>query len=268
MKIKDIMKYAYLVFAMIVCTIIVSCSQEEYNEFGDGSVTFNISADYHINESRASVELPIPDTLIMAILRDASQVYKAVKVPLVNGIASPFTQVVSSNTYTFLATNYIFRDSVYNKNNGRGDSWFLAMEQKTVNTGDEFDMNLTAKVCNFKVTIEYSDGFNVLENCVATLYVDSYKDRKVLYPQSSDAGEAWFDAGSNLVIELDFTYNGVKKHKIYTNALSELAPDGIAQPATWYHITLTPTVASGQVSISVSSIIEKVTGGIDVNPKN
>ena len=268
MKIKDIMKFAYLMGTIVMCAIVVACGQGEFNEIGEGSVTFNISTDYSLNESRATVQVPTPDSMILAMLKDVNQVYKSVKVPLENGVSAPFTHIVTSNVYTFVATNYESRDSVYVKNNGRGDSWFYAAEQKTVNTGDVFDVNLTAKVCNTKVTIEYSDGFNVLENCVATLYVDTYQDRKIQYPYNENAGEAWFDAGSNLIIELDFTYNGQKKHKIYTNALSELAPNGIAQPATWYHITLTPTVASGQVSISVSSTLEKVTGGIDVNPKN
>ena len=268
MKIKDIMKFAYLMGTIVACSIIVACGNEEFNEIGEGSVTFNISADHHITESRATVEVPTPEKMILAMLRDANQVYKSVEVPLSNGVSAPFTQIVSSNTYTFVATNYESRDIVYAENDGRGDCWFYASEQKTVNTGDVFNVNLTAKPCNFKVTIEYSDGFNVLENCVATLYVESHKDRKIQYPQSTDAGAAWFDANSKLIVELDFTYNGQKRHKIYTNALSELAIEGIAQPATWYHITLTPTVASGQVSISVSSTLEKVTGGIYVNPKN
>ena len=169
MKIKDIMKLAYLMGTIVACAIVVSCGNEELNEIGQGSVTFNISTDHLINESRATVEVPTPETMILAMLRDANQVYKSIEVPLSNGVASPFTQIVSSNTYTFVATNYESRDIVYAKNDGRGDCWFYASEEKTVNTGDVFDVNLTAKVCNFKVTIEYSDGFNVLENCVATM---------------------------------------------------------------------------------------------------
>ena len=268
MKIENIMKQTRIIAIVLAMGVLFSCSKSDINLTGNGIVTFNVNADNYINESRAIVELPVPDTLIMGMLRDVNQVYRAVKVPLSNGVGVPFTQVVSSNTYIFVATNYVFRDSVYSLYNGRGDALFLAAEEKTVNTGDEFEINLTAKVCNTKVSIEYSDGFNVLENCVATLYVNSYPERKVLYPHNTDLGAAWFDAGSTLTIELDYVYNGVIKHKVYSNALSNLAPEGVAQPATWYHITLTPTVASGDVSISVSSIIEKVTGGIDVNPKN
>lgn len=262
------MRVISVLSAIVAFVLILSCSESDIDSCGNGQVTFNISADHYINESRATVELPVPDTLVLGMLRDVNQVYKIIKVPLQNGVSSPFTQIVSSNTYTFVATNYVFRDSVYAQKNGRGDAWYLAAEEKIINTGDEFQVNLTASVCNTKVTIEYADGFNVLENCIATLYVDSYKDRKILYPQANNAGEAWFDSGSTLTIELDFVYNGERKHKVYTNALSELAPEGVAQPATWYHITLTPTVASGDVSITVSSVIEKVNGGIVVNPKN
>ncbi len=265
MRIKRVIS---VVCALLAFEVSISCSNSDIDNCGTGNVTFNISADYYINESRATVELPVPDTLILGMLRDVNQVYKAIKVPLNNGVSSSFTQIVSSNTYTFIATNYVFRDSVYAQNKGRGAAWYLAGEERTVNTGDEFQINLTASVYNFKVTLEYSDGFNVLENCVATVYVNSYTDRKIEYPHSTDLGEAWFDSGSTMTIELAFTYNGEKKHKVYSNALSELAPEGVAQPATWYHITLTPTVASGDVSITVSSIIEKVNGGIDVNPKN
>ena len=136
MKIKDIMKFTYLMGTIVACVIVVSCGNEELNEIGQGSVTFNISADHHINESRATVEVPTPDTMILAMLRDVNQVYKSVKVPLSNGVGSPFTQIVSSNTYTFVATNYESRELVYAKNDGRGDCWFYAAEERTVNTGD------------------------------------------------------------------------------------------------------------------------------------
>lgn len=262
------MRVITVVYALLALNVSISCSNSDIDSLGNGSVTFNISANHYMNESRAIVELPVPDTLILGMLRDVNQVYKALKVPLNNGVSAPFSQIVSSNTYIFVATNYVFRDTVYAQNNGRGDSWYLAAEERTVNTGDEFEINLSASVYNSKVTLEYADGFNVLENCVATVYVNSYPERRVEYPQSVDAGEAWFDSGATLTIELDFVYNGQIKHKVYSNALSELAPDGVAQPATWYHITLTPTVASGDVSITVSSVIEKVEGGIVVNPKN
>lgn len=251
----------------VVGATFVACSSESELQ-GEGSVLFNVSADEQITDSRAAVQIETPDTLIVAAYKDVNELYKSIKAPLTEGVAAPFEWIVSSNTYNFVATNCLDENQIYSANGGRGSAWFYASQELTVVTGESFDIDLTASVKNFKVTIEYSDDFNVLENCVATLYTVSNPERKIEYPYGADAGEAWYEAGSKLCLDLSFTYNGVKKGKHFSDALSALAPEGVAQEGYWYHLTLTPTVASGQISISVSSTIEQVNGGIDVNPKS
>ncbi|MBP3420568.1 MAG: DUF4493 domain-containing protein [Marinifilaceae bacterium] len=252
----------------VVGTIFTACNSDSNELYGEGSVVFNVSADEQIVDSRAAVQIATPDTLIVAAYKDVDELYKSIKAPLTEGVAAPFEWIVASNTYNFVATNNLSADQIYAANGGRGEAWFYASKEMTVVTGESFDIDLTASVKNYKVTIEYSDDFNVLENCVATLYTASASERKIEYPYGEDAGDAWYNAGSKLCMDLSFTYNGVKKSKHYGDVLSALAPEGIAQEGYWYHLTLTPTVASGDISISVSSTIEQVNGGIDVNPKS
>ena len=252
---------------MCMMGCLMACQEVEVPQAEDSHVTFSLSSNGGMDISRAQTTVEAPTTLFLTAYKNG-EVYKEEAVlfnPAENNKSVQWT--MSANQYRFDLVNYKVEDEIYKVADGRGLPYYYATHTEILEKGKAFTIPLTATVQNSKLSIVYVDGFNVLENCTTVAYLADKAGRKIQFPANSDPGPAWFPDGSRLVPELTYTYNGISKKNVYSNALSKIAPDGVMQPAHWYNITLTPTVAQGNITISVSSAVEQIDGNITVDPK-
>lgn len=244
------------IYILITFFTLISCSKE-FNELEQtGVMEFELSVDSEIIKAR-SAQPQLPSEIYLDVLPDdkTTGTEKRYMLASSNGVFKR-KSILNPGSYNCKAYSHKDVNKALNEEE-RGCAWFYSElpenEHFNITTENTTQVNLILRIANTKISLVKNGDFtneDIFSLNKAAVFTNNAPSRKLEY-LFTDADEyGWFKADEDIMIQVYFTYKGVKYYKILNLGEKSIA-------ANHHIITLKPSLGGiGAINIQVDNGME------------
>ena len=245
-------------YIILFIFLIFGCSKSEQESIIDnfGEVSFELCTDNQLHLSRTSTPI-VPKEINLDIIPDdkTNGTEKRYMLSSSNGVFKR-KSILNPGSYNCKAYSHKDVNKALNEEE-RGCAWFYSelpeSEHFNITTENTTQVNLILRIANTKISLVKNGDFtneDIFSLNKAAVFTNNAPSRKLEY-LFTDADEyGWFKADEDIMIQVYFTYKGVKYYKILNLGEKSIA-------ANHHIITLKPSVGGiGAINIQVDNGME------------